>query len=198
MSIYGLKPRFSASLRGVQESLTRAGVTPDDLSVFSILVAVLACPVAALAVHRPLLWLEFAALVFVRLALNALDGAMARAGGGGRPWGTALNEFCDRAADALFLGALAPAVGGAALPLAAIVCTFFCSGIGLLYQAVGRPRSHLGPMGKADRMVVLAIAATVAAVSGAPEWLLAAVWIVIIGSAGTGLRRLRRLYLEVS
>lgn len=43
---------------------------------------------------------------FLRLALNALDGLVARDLGPARPWGEVLNEVSDRLADlALFVGA---------------------------------------------------------------------------------------------
>jgi CDP-diacylglycerol--glycerol-3-phosphate 3-phosphatidyltransferase len=95
-------------------------------------------------------------LLFVRIACNALDGMVARGAGTARPWGTVLNEVGDRAAALLCFGglilsgALAPLVALVLLPLLLVV-----SYVGVVGQAAGGDRCHAGPLGKADRMLLL-------------------------------------------
>jgi phosphatidylglycerophosphate synthase len=95
----------------------------------------------------------------VRTALNALDGLVAKRTGLARPWGEVLNESCDRLADLALLSGLALAPGvSLLLGAGAIVLVLLSSYLAILSKAAGGRRQYGGPMGKADRMVVLAVA----------------------------------------
>jgi CDP-diacylglycerol--glycerol-3-phosphate 3-phosphatidyltransferase len=101
-------------------------------------------------------------VVLVRTALNALDGLVAKRTGLARPWGEVLNEFSDRLSDVAILGGLA--LAPPTLPLlgaAAIIGTLLTSYLAILSKAAGGRRQYAGPMGKADRMLLLGLAAFV-------------------------------------
>ncbi|MFC0666735.1 CDP-alcohol phosphatidyltransferase family protein [Azotobacter chroococcum] len=118
-SIYQLKPRFQNLLRPRVQRLHGRGVTANQVTLAAAGVSVLpGALVAAFAAHA---WL-FALIplwMFLRMALNAIDGMLAREFGQQSVLGAYLNELCDVIADsALFLPfALLPGI----TPLGVIV-----------------------------------------------------------------------------
>lgn len=163
LGVYRLKPHFQQVLRGVERRLIARRVHPDVLTGAAVLLAGLAG--AALIAGRAapgLLWLV-PPLVLARTALNALDGQVARATGLARPWGTVVNEVGDRLADvALFAGlALAPGADPG-LGAVTLVLLLLSSYVGTVAQAAGGRRQYGGVMGKADRMLVVGLAAPLA------------------------------------
>jgi CDP-diacylglycerol--glycerol-3-phosphate 3-phosphatidyltransferase len=195
---YQLKPWFQGVLGGVARTLIRRRVHPDVLTGAALGLAMVGG--AALITSRwaaPLLLLV-PPLVLARTALNALDGMVARGSGLDRPWGTVLNELGDRLADiALFAGlALAPGAESR-LGAATLVLLLLSSYAGTVAQAAGGQRQYGGIMGKADRMLVLGLAAPLAfALPGVPV-LGGALWIVAAGLVVTILQRLGAAYADL-
>ena len=158
MSVYDFKPRFQAILRPVTNGLARMGVTANAVTVAAMLGSLAVGWADAFAWAWPPLLLVLPAWLFVRMALNAIDGMLAREHGMKTQVGGVLNEVGDVVSDtALYLplssytpGVLWPVVFftiGAAL-------TEFC---GLLGQALGGQRRYDGPMGKSDRALLVGV-----------------------------------------
>ncbi|HYN95797.1 MAG TPA: CDP-alcohol phosphatidyltransferase family protein, partial [Pilimelia sp.] len=82
--------------------LARAGVTPDAVTLVGTLGAI-AGAVGLIATGQ-LFWGAVTVTAFV--LLDMLDGALARARGGGSVFGAVLDSTGDRAADAAIFGAL--------------------------------------------------------------------------------------------
>jgi CDP-diacylglycerol--glycerol-3-phosphate 3-phosphatidyltransferase len=150
MSIYDLKPRFQALLRPLVGRLAGVGVTANQVTLAAA-VGSGAVGVAVALGPLPRILLLLPAWLFVRMALNAVDGMLAREFGQKSDRGAVLNEVGDVVSDtALYLplgvlpGALWPAVGFTLLA----ALTEFC---GVLGQALGAGRQYQGPMGKSDR-----------------------------------------------
>jgi phosphatidylglycerophosphate synthase len=173
MSVYDLKPRFQALLRPLANGLARAGVTANAVTVAAMIGSFAVGGACLLARAHPPLLLLLPGWLFLRMALNAIDGMLAREHGMKTRLGGVLNEVGDVLSDsALYLplatfteGALWPAVVfalGAAL-------TEFC---GVLGQALGASRHYEGPMGKSDRALLVGALATATFVFPG----LAAVW----------------------
>src|SRR5438045_2815502 len=78
ISVYDLKPHFQTRLRPIVGVLADAGFTPNHLTIAGAIVSVVAgaCLVWRPTSRWPLLIVP--AALFVRMALNALDGMMAR------------------------------------------------------------------------------------------------------------------------
>lgn len=161
MGIYGFKPAFRRALRPVAARLGR--VHPDAVSAAAIAISLAAGVLLWLAPQRPWLLLVVAPLLVARLAANALDGMLAQAQGVASPRGELVNELSDRVSDALILGGLA--LSGAVPTLlagAALAVTLLVSYVGILEKAAGGIRNYAGPLGKADRMALLALACVAA------------------------------------
>lgn len=163
MGLYAIKPRFQQLLRRVADWLVAHHVHPDRVTLAAVACALLGG--LALWGSNWSRWTLVAVpiVALFRIALNALDGMVARDSGLARPWGEVLNEFCDRLSDiALFTG-MAAARG--ALPLlgaAVVVAAVLSSFVGNASKGAGGKRQYGGIMGKADRMLYLSIASIVA------------------------------------
>ena len=194
MALYSIKPWFVRRLRRVEDVLVARRVSADALTFAAVVVSVAAGGAIAAGglFGAPMLWLAVPPLVLMRLALNALDGSVARRTRTARPFGAALNEIGDRVSDAATVGATAFAVGPS-LALGALASCFLASSTGVLGQATTGRRDSGGPMGKADRAATLAAGATAGALVGSA--LPFAVALLLIGAGGviTAAARLGRI-----
>src|SRR5580698_5443776 len=103
MTLYDLKPRFQSLLRPLVHRLATAGVTANQLTVAAALGSV---ALGALLTMRPSdrsLFLLLPVWLAVRMALNAIDGMLAREFGQKSRLGGYLNELCDVVSDAAVL-----------------------------------------------------------------------------------------------
>ncbi|MBV9357645.1 MAG: CDP-alcohol phosphatidyltransferase family protein [Chloroflexi bacterium] len=160
--IYQVKPAFQRSLGGVEQWLVERRVHPDWLTCAALVLSLAGGVALYLAPDHRWLLVLIPIVVVVRTTLNALDGLVAQRTGLARPWGEVLNEFSDRVADVALLGSLALATPG--LPLlgeAVVVLMLLTSYLAILSKAAGGRRQYAGPMGKADRMLLLGVAALV-------------------------------------
>lgn len=197
-TLYAIKPKFQTVLRGLADRCIARGISADTLTAAGLAAAALAGGLIATAGAPPQPWILLVPpLLFARIACNALDGMVARGGGTARPWGTVLNELGDRAADLLCFGgvilsgALSPFVALALLTLLLLV-----SYVGVVGQAAGGERSHAGPLGKADRMLLLGAYCCLAPFV---PWAAPALgWALLIGLAVTAANRLRAIHGELA
>lgn len=167
-SLYDLKPRFQALLRPLSRGLLGAGVAPNAVTLAAL--ALSAAMGAALALWPASAWALAAVplVLLVRMALNALDGMMAREGGQESKLGLVLNEVGDILADGAIYLPLSLALGVHALLAAGFVLLAAASeAAGLAGIATGAGRRYDGPFGKSDRAAALGALAIVAA-AGVP------------------------------
>lgn len=193
MTLYSLKPRFQALLRPLVRRLAGAGVTANQVTLaacagslaLGIGLAVAPVPVAALLAVP--VWL------FVRMALNAVDGMLAREFGQQSRLGAYLNELCDVVADAALAlpFAVLPAFG--ALPVAvAVVAALVSEYAGVMAPMVGTARRYDGPFGKSDRALAFgALAAWIGLGLPQPDWIWWAMPAMAALSAVTTVNRIR-------
>lgn len=152
-SVYDLKPRFQALLRPSIRALAAAGVTANMVTVAAVLGSVGIGAALVLWKERAVLLL-IPAWLFARMALNAIDGMMARELAMKSNLGAVLNEVGDVVSDlALYLPFAAGPLRWPAIAFAVgAVLTEFC---GVLGQALSGTREYQGPMGKSDRALVV-------------------------------------------
>ena len=155
LSIYALKPKFQALLRPVTAALARSGVTANQVTLAAAVVSVAIGGFIAWRTpeRRPFLLLPL--WMFLRMALNAIDGMLAREFGQKSRLGAYLNELTDVVSDSAlylpfaFVPPFSPLWTGIVIVLA--VLSEFA---GVLGPAVGASRRYDGPMGKSDRAFV--------------------------------------------
>ncbi|MER9617349.1 MULTISPECIES: CDP-alcohol phosphatidyltransferase family protein [unclassified Mesorhizobium] len=161
-TLYALKPAFQARLRPLADGLARAGVTANQITLLAAALSLAAgLAVAALAGHR-VVFLLMPLVLFTRMALNAIDGMLAREHGQASKLGMYLNELCDMISDLALILAFAvifPAWGVVAFAIAAMITEF----AGVLGIAAGTGRNYAGPFGKSDRALALGILAVLIA-----------------------------------
>ncbi|WP_312231636.1 CDP-alcohol phosphatidyltransferase family protein [Pseudomonas sp.] len=152
LSIYQLKPRFQNLLRPLVQRLFDRGVTANQVTLSAAIVSVLIGLLLAFFPDRLWLFAWIPLWMILRMALNAVDGMLAREFGQQSTLGAYLNELCDVIADAaLFLPfALLPGVS----PTLVVVLVLFAlisEYAGVMGPMVGASRRYDGPMGKSDR-----------------------------------------------
>ena len=191
-SIYQLKPRFQQLLYPVLARLARWQVTPNQVTLFAMLLSLLYG--AALA-WRPgdwRLWAGLPAFMLLRMGLNAIDGMLANFSGQKSRLGALLNELCDQLSDAALVLPFALAAGIYA-PLLVVVAllALLVEFAGLLALLVGSPRGFAGPMGKSDRAFAFSLLSLLLAAGAGPLWLNGLLGLVLLLLAWTLLNRLR-------
>ncbi|MBD2103434.1 CDP-alcohol phosphatidyltransferase family protein [Leptolyngbya sp. FACHB-261] len=151
--IYALKPAFRNALRPLLKLLWP--VHPDVLTWSAIGLSGL----LGLALHWGQSWLlAVPLLALLRTVLNALDGLLAVETGKARPAGEVINELGDRVSDLLVLSGLWRWVDPW-LWASVTVTVLLVSYIGILGKALGKGRQYSGPLGKADRLLLISIGA---------------------------------------
>ena len=196
MTLYAVKPRFQIALRQVAGWCAARGITPDVLTVAGVICAAVAGMLLAMVGQSGWLWLV-PPLLFARIAANALDGMVARATEAGHPWGSVVNETGDRVADMLVFGGFV--VGGAVtgpLALAVVPAVLFVSYLGVIGQAAGGTRRYDGPLGKADRMLLLGAYCPLAFLTPHAGTVIALA--LLVGLALTAVNRVRAMQVELS
>ncbi|HJR46074.1 MAG TPA: CDP-alcohol phosphatidyltransferase family protein [Actinomycetota bacterium] len=196
--MYALKPWFVGRLRSCEEVLVARRVSPNTITLAAILASVMAGGVIAggATFDRPLLWLAVLPLGVMRLALNALDGSVARRLRMSSPRGAVLNELGDRACDLAVFAALVT-VAPAWMVVTGIAAVTLTSTAGVMALAITGTRDTGGPMGKADRVVVLGLAGLVAAAIDSQTPFILAIGAVICGCAITTWLRVSRISTEM-
>ncbi len=192
-----ISSRNSRFAQAAARRLAESDITPNQISQTSM-----ACGAAGLL----LLWgasatagpLQAMALILAaltmqaRLICNLLDGMVAVEGGKTSPTGAFWNEAPDRVADILFLWGAGLAAGHPALGLAAAALAVGTAYIRELGRAEGFKPDFRGPMAKPHRMAALTAGCLAAALlpwSSATGLLTLTLWIIVLGTLGTLLRR---------
>lgn len=157
-SIYDLKPRFQALLRPLCGTLANWGVTANQVTVAA---AALSMSAGLWIAARPgdpwpLILLPF--VLFLRMALNAIDGMLAREFGMKSRLGAILNEMGDIVSDAALYLPLAihpaiPAWGIVGVVLLGVMVEM----IGVVAIQIGGARRYDGPFGKSDRAFAMGL-----------------------------------------
>lgn len=153
-SIYGLKPKFQNFLRPVTNGLARAGVTANQVTIAAMLLS-FATGAAIFHYRSQGVLLLLPIVLFVRMALNAIDGMLAREHDQKTALGAILNELGDVFSDSALYLPLAVIPGFESLLVMLIVLLAVLSEMtGVIGALIGASRRYDGPMGKSDRALV--------------------------------------------
>lgn len=197
-SIYDIKPAFQKLLRPITRSLAATGVTANQVTIAAaaLSVAVGACVSLFPLEDWPLLVMP--GFLFVRMALNAIDGMLAREHGMKSKLGAILNEIGDVVSDtALYLPlALVPGFSPRLVAIA-VVLAIVSEMTGVVAVQIGATRRYDGPMGKSDRAFVFGLLALLAGLGAMTDrWLQGALALIVMLLGLTILNRARRALVE--
>jgi CDP-diacylglycerol--glycerol-3-phosphate 3-phosphatidyltransferase len=155
MTLYALKPRFQDLLRPMVAVLPRIGVTANLVTLLTALGSVLVGFTTAWQANQRSVFLIIPLWLFVRMALNAMDGMLACEGHQQSALGGYLNELGDVVSDVALYAPFAfiPPFDplGVALIIVLSILTEFAGALG---PACGASRRYDGPLGKSDRAVL--------------------------------------------
>lgn len=194
-SIYALKPAFQRLLRPAVNGLASAGVSANAVTIAACLLST-GCGGVLLFLGQetwPLLLVPV--VLFVRMALNAIDGMLAREHDMKSPLGTFLNELGDVISDsALYLG-FASVTG--LWPLAVFVVLSVISEMtGVVSVQNGKSRRYDGPMGKSDRAFLMGGLAILIFFIGSRTWVEYVLWAACVLIVITIFQRIRNSLQE--
>jgi CDP-diacylglycerol--glycerol-3-phosphate 3-phosphatidyltransferase len=197
-TIYDLKPRFQALLRPLAARLARAGISANAVTVAALLLSIAhgAWIMIMPGSRWPLLLLPIT--LFVRMALNAIDGMMAKEHGQATPAGAVLNELSDVIADAALYLPFALIAGlDARLVVPVVVVSLIAEMAGALGPMLGVPRNYAGPFGKSDRAFAFGLLAVLIGAGATPGlWSDLYVWVLLVLAMATVMNRARRIVAE--
>lgn len=186
----------SRGLTPLGERLARAGVTPNAITVFGTVGAV-----ASAVIFFPRGWFfPGTLLIWAFVMLDMVDGAVARAGGGGSPFGAVLDSTCDRIADAAVFGTVAwyyALHGQKWMLLAALLCLILgalTSYIRARAEAAGLTAT-VGIAERAERLIIVLVGTGLTGL-GVPYVLAIALWLLVAASTITVVQRLATVYAQ--
>ncbi len=169
MSLYQLKSQFQDQLRPLSDTLVHYGFTANQVTISAVFLSMgTAYIISKPAQHQPTLWLLLPTSLFARMAMNAIDGMMAREHGQASKLGGVLNEAGDIIADTALLASLTPYMDFIALntdkALANqhhirrfVLLSMSTEVLGIVSDACFAVRANQGPLGKSDRAFVLGV-----------------------------------------
>ena len=181
ISVYQLKPKFQALLQPLLQRSRKWGVSPNLLTLLGILLS-LAMGIYALYGDRTIALILMPIVLLLRMALNALDGMMARQYNLQSKMGALLNEIGDVVSDIVLYYPLYVLF---AMDQIWVMCFLLLSVLnefaGLLGQALGGARRYDGPMGKSDRALVVGVLSLLFLFKAPINPYLTWIWLLVFG-----------------
>ena len=199
MSIYDLKPKFQNLLRPLVINLEQRGVTANQVTLTACAISVILGLILTALSGYHWLFILIPIWLFVRMALNAIDGMLAREFNQKSRLGGYLNEITDVVSDAALYLPFAFVHPFDALQIGLIIwlsaLTEFC---GVLGQVQGKTRRYDGPLGKSDRAFLFGLLGLVYVfVPVLPDFLYGLLWADIILLIVTCVKRVKSGLAEV-
>ena len=199
MSIYDLKPKFQNLLRPIVIKLEQRGVTANQVTLTACTISVILGLILTALSGYHWLFILIPIWLFVRMALNAIDGMLAREFNQKSRLGGYLNEITDVVSDAALYLPFAFVYPFDGLQIGLIIwlsaLTEFC---GVLGQVQGKTRRYDGPLGKSDRAFLFGVLGLVYVfVSVLPDFLYGVLWVDIILLIVTCVKRVKSGLAEV-
>jgi len=170
-SVYDLKPRFQSLLRPMVGAMASAGITANQVTIAAAVLSILTGAAVYHWPSNPRVLLLVPLVLFLRMALNAVDGMLAREHDQKSRLGALLNELGDVISDAaLYLPfGLVPGLD-LRLVVLAVVLAIIGEMTGVVAIQIGAARRYDGPMGKSDRAFWFGLLALLLGLGLAPGW----------------------------
>ncbi|HEY4534122.1 MAG TPA: CDP-alcohol phosphatidyltransferase family protein [Fusobacterium sp.] len=155
ISIYQLKPKFQSLLRPLTRVLFQLGITANMVTLFAMFASIALGIFLYVSSTVKIYYLSLPFFLFFRMALNAIDGMLAREFHQKSHLGGIYNEIGDIISDSFLFFAFFPLGFSPLLLFSVVILAAISEVIGILGAVEGTERRYDGPMGKSDRAFVL-------------------------------------------
>lgn len=192
MSIYQLKPKFQSLLRPCVNRLAHFGVTANQVTLFT-LIFTLVSSITLFTIGSSVWWGILPIVLFIRMALNAVDGMLAREHNMTSSLGLVLNEVCDLISDAAIYLSFIAITGFNAYALFGLVLLAWLSEvIAILSVQITQNRANQGPLGKSDRAFLFGVLGLLVALG--IDFTSSGLWIILIANLALVITIYKRLH----
>jgi CDP-diacylglycerol--glycerol-3-phosphate 3-phosphatidyltransferase len=158
ISVYQFKPRFQQLLLPILNQLHKQHITANKITLAAIVWSAFIGVLLFASTNHPFYLLCVAFGLLVRMALNALDGMMARNFNQQSKLGEVLNELGDVVSDTIIFSALFSfSYADNILVFLFIVLSIINEFAGVLAKLISGTRRYDGPMGKSDRALFIGL-----------------------------------------
>ncbi|WP_085247976.1 CDP-alcohol phosphatidyltransferase family protein [Gilliamella mensalis] len=199
LSIYQLKPKFQAFLRPYTTSLYNARITANQVTLIACFGSIIIALIVGLLAQYQWIFFLIPIWMFIRMALNAIDGMLAREYDQKSNLGTYLNEICDIVSDSALLLIFTQLDDVSNyLVIFVILLSLLTEYSGVLGVMIGASRRYDGPMGKSDRAFIFGVISLGIATDLLPlNGINALLWIISVLLIYTVCNRIRKGIQEV-
>jgi archaetidylinositol phosphate synthase len=183
-----LKQRAQSWLTSEAALLHRLGLTPNHVSIFGLILALLSAVTYWQWQLHPLLLIVAPLLMLASGLLDALDGVIARIYGEATKFGGFFDSLLDRYADAVILcGIMLGGLTEVSWGLAALMGSLLVSYARARAESAGVKMESVGLAERAERIVIVALASFISYV-----WLDALKWSILLLAILTNLTVVQR------
>lgn len=192
-SVYDLKPKFQGLLRPITKRLAAAGISANQVTLSALVLSVLFGTILIIYPDQKWPLLMIPIVLFLRMALNAIDGMLAREHAMQSSLGAMLNELGDVVSDAVLYLPFCWVTGISPILVVLIVLLAIIGEMsGVVSVQIGASRRYDGPMGKSDRAFVFGFIALLLGLGVEPTpWVNGLLSIVLLLSMLTIFNRAR-------
>ncbi len=158
ISVYQLKPKFQQLLLPVLNLLHQCQMTANKITIAAMIWSAALGLLLFMSPNHPIYLVVVAFGLLVRMALNALDGMMARIYAQQSKLGEILNEMGDVISDSIiFCGLFSQPQVNQSFVWLFVVLSIISEFSGVLSKVISGTRRYDGPMGKSDRALVIGL-----------------------------------------
>ncbi len=156
ISIYEIKPKFQQLLMPIVDWMRKIGMTPNHVTILALLLSIVTGIILSIFHENKWIYILMPIVMFVRMALNAIDGVMAKKYQMKSHLGLLLNELGDVISDLfLFIPFVFIAEDYGIGIMLFISLSIISEMAGVTVQVIGSSRRYDGPMGKSDRAFII-------------------------------------------
>ncbi|SCB87662.1 CDP-alcohol phosphatidyltransferase family protein [Gilliamella intestini] len=194
LSIYQLKPKFQARLRPYVDRLYKANITANQVTLVACLGSIMIAFIVGILASYQWIFFLIPIWMFIRMALNAIDGMLAREYQQKSNLGAYLNEICDVISDSVLLLIFTQLQEvNINLVICVVLLSILTEYSGILGVMIGASRRYDGPMGKSDRAFVFGVISLGIATYLLPlMWINTLLWIISFLLIYTVINRVRK------
>lgn len=156
ISIYEIKPKFQQLLLPIVDWMRKIGMTPNQVTILALVLSIVTGIILSIFHENKWIYILMPIVMFVRMALNAIDGVMAKKYQMKSHLGFLLNELGDVISDLfLFIPFVFIAEDYGIGIMLFISLSIISEMAGVTVRVIGSSRRYDGPMGKSDRAFIV-------------------------------------------